>query len=109
MIIIHSERRGGKTTRLIEISAEKGYHIVTQSLKMSEIISKQAEKMGLSIPLPLTYQHIKEHNFRDMKIKGLIIDDLEYLLHKMTGGKIKYATTSAEIRGVNETKYMDTL
>ena len=37
MIIIHSERRGGKTTRLIEISAEKGYHIVTHSVKFVNI------------------------------------------------------------------------
>lgn len=109
MIIIHSARRAGKTTRLIEISAEKGYHIVTHSIKMTEIILKQAEKMRLLIPSPLTYQHLENQNFRDMEIKGLLIDDLEYFLHKITGGHIKYATLTAEIRGIDETKYMDTL
>ena len=68
MIIINAERRAGerrgrKTTRLIEISAEK----------------------------------------------GLLIDNLEIFLKHITGGNIKYTTATVEIRGIDETRYMDTL
>lgn len=52
MICIVGDRRSGKTTALIKMSAETGIPIFAPTSGMAKCIEKQAEDMGVSIPRP---------------------------------------------------------
>lgn len=80
-----SERRSGKTTMLIKMSAETGAIIVVPNYMMASHIVYMAIKLGLSIPTPITvndYIHILSMGGLN-KTQKYFIDDLQMVLHRM--------------------------
>lgn len=83
------ERCSGKTTRLIERSAKEGIYILAPTKNTARCIADQAKEMGLDIPFPLTVgEYLRGNKFQGSSIRrdGLLIDDLDMVLHQLFGG-----------------------
>ena len=91
MEIIYKERGKGKTTDLIKLSAEKGYYIVCKGRDESQRIASQAIEMGLSIPLPITFNEFLCSDY-GYCVKGFLIDNADILLSHLGRGRVKAAT-----------------
>lgn len=76
------ERRCGKTTRLIELSAKEQIPILTRSAGDAKCIKIDAQRMGLKIPEPISIlQLIIDGNHENIDdIPKIIVDDTEYIL-----------------------------
>lgn len=70
----------GKTTELIKSSAENGYYIVCHQKHECQRISKQAERMGLNIPFPITFSEFVDKDYHSPGIKGFLIDNVDMLI-----------------------------
>lgn len=83
--IYAGERQSGKTTMLIEKSAETGAIIVAPTLKMARYIQDIAKKMGKEIPNPISALYfihiISNENIR--KHKKFLIDEVQMVLDQM--------------------------
>ena len=89
MNIVIGERCSGKTTRLIERSAKEGIYILVANKEMARCIVDQAKEMGLEIPFPVTLdEYLRGNKFQGSSIRrdGLLIDDLDMVLHQLFGG-----------------------
>lgn len=93
MHIILGERCSGKTTRLIEKSAETGAVIVTISVCACDYIKHQAAMMKMEIPNPISARQLVKlrHDsmngnalnvilLNDIQKRGILIDDAEIVL-----------------------------
>ena len=79
MIIINRKRGLGKTTALIYMSAATELPIITNNIIHSKAVKREAEKLKLHIPEPLTVH--EWHLFqRGRKVNGILIDDLDIML-----------------------------
>lgn len=80
--LIARERRKGKTEKLIKMAAKRGARIVTNNTRMCHYILQKANKMGYTIPEPITYYQAEQ----TQPIEPLLLDDVEiYLLNKFVG------------------------
>ena len=89
MNVVIGERCSGKTTRLIERSAKEGIYILAPTKNMARCIVDQAKGMGLEIPYPITVgEYLRGNKFQGSSIRrdGLLIDDLDMVLHQLFGG-----------------------
>ena len=89
MNIVIGERCSGKTTRLIERSAQEGEYILVANKAMARCIADQAKEMGLDIPFPVTLdEYLRGNKFQGSSIRrdGLLIDDLDMVLNRMFRG-----------------------
>ena len=77
---IIKERNSGKTTELIERSAKYGHYIVCCDHRESNNIQNHALRMGLKIPLPITYEEFVQKRYHGKFIDGFYIDELEMFL-----------------------------
>lgn len=69
MQIINVLRQRGKTTFLILISAFSKYRIITPNVESALIIEKQAKKLNLNIPKPLSFMtYSTAYGLNDKKI-----------------------------------------
>ena len=93
MHIILGERCSGKTTRLIEKSAETGAVIVAVTVGACDCIKHQAAMMKLEIPNPISARQLVKlrHDsmngnalnvilLNDIQKRGILIDDAELVL-----------------------------
>ena len=88
----------GKTTKLIQKSAEKGYYIVCRNIDTANSIQNYARIMGLSIPLPITYSEFIRGKYEGKRIPGFLIDDLDILIQTMSSVPIKAITITDDER-----------
>jgi hypothetical protein len=79
---IIASRYGGKTTRLINMAKETGGYIVCA--KPHEV-ADQARRMGVDIMFPLSYSEFINNRYYGKNIKGFLFDNVEDLLHEMSG------------------------
>jgi len=79
MKVISRGRGAGKTTALVEMSAQTGSYIVTKDHHTARYTADLAKKMGLQIPFPLTFKEFLDHRWSS-RIKGFLLDDVELLL-----------------------------
>ena len=89
MNVVIGERCSGKTTRLIERSAKEGIYILAPTKNMARCIADQAKEMGLDIPFPVTLdEYLRGNKFQGSSIRrdGLLIDDLDMVLHLLFRG-----------------------
>lgn len=93
---IIAKRGGGKTTELIKISAENGYYIVCHQKQECQRISKQAERMGLKIPFPITFSEFVDKDYHSPGIKGFLIDNADMLIEYMSLAPIAAITMRSE-------------
>lgn len=103
MQILQGPRASGKTTDLIKASALTGAVIVTSSKRMVEEIRRMADRLDLSIPMPLLYKDVlrsshKMDGRRDIKI---LIDDLDIFLQDLTSPNVRItgATLTPTVEG----------
>ncbi|EON70474.1 replicase [Lysinibacillus sphaericus] len=91
--IIGGKRMCGKTTELLKQSEKEGHRILVAHDQVVDILEKEAKKLGLNIPPPVSIQRL----LRDNSFKGesLLVDEVEWLLSKMTGCRIVSMSTSA--------------
>lgn len=77
----------GKTTELIERSAESGIYILVANRKRAEMLVKQAEDMKLYIPFPVTLQEWLSSSTRfhgsSIRRDGLLIDDIDDVIKEL--------------------------
>jgi hypothetical protein len=97
MLIISGDRQTGRTTRLIELSAEaetrgEVSYIICHSHAEAYRIKKHAQTMGLYIAFPLTYREFESHNYSGNNTANFYIDNAELLLQFLTRGKIAAIT-----------------
>ncbi len=95
MKIIYTKRAEGKTTKLIQMSAESGYYIVCHP-KTVEHVMRQAHKLDLKIPNPLNYDEFINKRYRGTGIKGLLVDDVDLLVQHMSSIQVHAITLSEE-------------
>lgn len=74
------KRGGGKTTKLIKLSAKTGDHIVCADASIAYHLRMQARAMKLEIPLPLTYREFITGRCKRLGIRSVLIDNAEYLI-----------------------------
>lgn len=81
MKVIHSERGTGKTTKLIEMSADTGFYIVCHDAREAHRVHLEAIKMGLDIPFPITYWEFLNGMYHSKGVKGVLVDNADVLIH----------------------------
>lgn len=86
MKVIHKERQTGKTAELIEIASREGGYIVCHGHDEAYRISKVAEESGKPILFPLTYDEYLSGDFHGKNIKAFYIDNVDFLLSKISRG-----------------------
>lgn len=76
--------RCGKTSELIRRSAKDGGRIVCATHEMAMVLEYQAERAGLTIAHPLTFDELLKGRFEGKYHKGFHLDNLDYLLQQIT-------------------------
>jgi len=80
MRLIAGPRCSGKTTTLIEESAQTGIPIIAPSMGMANYISMLAKEQGLEIPEPTSINKVVNRGGRPGKY---LIDELEMCLRQL--------------------------
>ena len=80
MRLITGPRCSGKTTTLIEESAQTGVPIIAPSMRMANYISMLAKEQGLDIPEPTSINKVVNRGGRPGKY---LIDELEMCLRQL--------------------------
>ncbi len=97
MQIINGGRRFGKTTRLIEMSAQSGSRIVTFNLIGAQNVQRRADEMGKKIPQVFSIGDILSGRMKGLPRGKILIDELELCLQAIFQEPIEAATLGAEI------------
>ena len=104
MNIIIGKRGTGKTTELIEKSAEKQIYILTATKLRARSLFNSARERGLYIPFPVTLEeYFKGDKFKGSSIRrdGLLIDDADDVLQQIFAG--------IPIQSITMTDYRDNI
>jgi hypothetical protein len=88
-------RGKGKTTELIKKSAESGDYIVCHQLAEVNRIQMEARRMGLRIPLPITYDEFLKKRYHSKGISGFLIDNADMFLQSLSDVPINNITVSS--------------
>lgn len=91
-------RRGaGKTTELINLSAETGWYIVTPTRERADWLFRYAQELGKNIPFPTSFSEYMANKPVGCFVKGILIDDADDILTKIFSGfEIKAITMTDE-------------
>ncbi len=104
MDIYVGARGSGKTATLIKKSAETGAYILVANKIQADVVFKQAKEMGYDIPFPVTVSEIIDNRIylydRDTKGPGLLIDELETVLHVAFGGIPIHGATMSDTANI---------
>ena len=90
-------RAGGKTTQLIKMASEANGWIVCHSRAEAERIALQAEKMGLHLFFPITYQELLENHPLNPYRAKLFIDNADLLVQFIAGRYSVEAITMTDV------------
>ena len=82
MEIYISGRQFGKTTMLIQESAQTGATIAVATYPMARHVEFLARKLNLKIPTPVTYAEIFR-TYREGKTKRYLVDELQMMLSQL--------------------------
>ncbi len=85
MQIIFSEKLTGKTSMLVSMSARFGYVIVCTSPKEIKLTQRIANKLGMVIPEPITYEKLRSGILEGTNTLGILLDDADVFLEQMCG------------------------
>lgn len=96
MKVIARGRRTGKTIEIIKESALTGNYILVRNHTEAQRILRLAQKMKLSIPLPVTVSEVSLGRIQGTSIKrdGILVDNAEFVLQQLLGIKINTLTIS---------------
>ena len=116
--LIIGGRQSGRTLELIKYSAKTGNTIVCSNAAQRRYLIETAAHLNLSIPEPIVVNGNTIHNDSVQKQirepKGILIDDMDYLLDSLFGGKYAGAVINSEFvkditmlpGGVSESRVM---
>lgn len=79
MDIYIGTRQSGKTTKLIQLSAETGAIIVVGTYSMVKYVMSMAINMGLKIPEPISYKDLIERAHYEHLTRRYLIDEAQML------------------------------
>lgn len=91
--VIGGKRMCGKTTELLKQSAKEGHRILVAHNRVVDILVKKAKELSLEIPQPVAIQRLLVDDTH--KGESLLVDEVEWVLSKMTGCQIISMSTSA--------------
>ena len=74
---------GGKTTRLMIISAHTKETIVCRNNDVAKHIESGAKRLDLKIPTPISYKAFIDGKYQGKNIVGFLIDDADFLLEQL--------------------------
>ena len=94
MNIIITKRGGGKTTLLIDESSRTQATIVCCNMREAQKVQELAEKMGCTIPTPITYSSFKLESYRGSDITGFLIDNADMFVQSFTTIPVKSISIS---------------
>lgn len=100
MRITTGPRGSGKTTRLIEMSAQTGYPIIEPTGWMVDVVKDMAKARGLKIPEPIAIDRLVSYGGRRGTLDGrhrVLIDELDMCLRVM-GLEVVEATMCDDYR-----------
>lgn len=84
--IILSDRRKGKTTKLIEMCHKDKYSlIVCPTNEMCKYVFKMAKDMNKEIPMPITFSDFVNHRWYSHGISNFYFDELQMSLQNIAG------------------------
>lgn len=105
MNITIGERCSGKTTKLIKRSNVIGIPILTATKFRAEALYRDAERMGLKIPSPITIEkYLRDRDtfkYSDVFRGGLLIDDVEDVLQQIFAGIPIREVTISDMGNIN--------
>ena len=81
-----TRRRTGRTTALIEQSAKDWLYMVCTNRKEAERVMREARRMGLDIPMPITHDDLIVGRFCGRGIRGFLVDDVDMVLAVLARG-----------------------
>ena len=98
--LIIGGRQSGRTVELIKHSAKTGNTIVCCNVAQRRYMIETAAHLGLSIPEPIVVNGNTIHNdsvqIQIREPKGILIDDMDYFLDSLFGGKYAGAVINSE-------------
>ena len=98
--LIIGGRQSGRTLELIKHSAKTGNTIVCCNVAQRRYMIETAAHLNLSIPEPIVMNGNTIHNdgvqIQIRESKGILIDDIDYLLDSLFGGKYAGAVINSE-------------
>ncbi len=99
MKVITSPRQGGKTTKLIEMATEMEangavVYIVTPTRKDASHVYKHAERMGINLRQPITFDDLRTGLGK--WVTHLLIDDLDRYIQSLTSVRIAAVTLNED-------------
>lgn len=95
MKVIASGLQTGRTTQLIQQAADEHLYIVCSNLERVRYVAAQTRKMGLDIPLAITWHEFTGQLYYGKGIKGFAVDDLDHCLQSMTTVPIRAVVLEA--------------
>ena len=84
MKIILEPRRSGKTTKLINMSAETGAYIVCHTKADTDRVWDIAQKMGKNIPYPISASDFLSRRYHPEGVRSLLIDNADLILQAIS-------------------------
>ena len=82
MQIIIGKSGQGKTTKLIRLSHEHWYYIVTIDSERAHYVYEQAKDLGIEIPFPITVDSFLRGEYGSRGINGFLFDELLHYFQK---------------------------
>lgn len=95
-------RQSGKTTKLIQMSAETGAIIVVGTYPMAKYVMSMAINMGLEIPEPISYKDLIKRAHYDHLTRRYLIDEAQMLFDWLNVNAVTITTDGhiCELKGV---------
>ena len=84
MQVIYKGRGEGKTEELLQLAAKDQLTLVLINRSECMRVQRRAYDLGLTVPMPITHLDFFEGHRGGHRIKGLLIDNAEVFLQKMT-------------------------
>lgn len=85
MRIISEPRGGGKTTKLVKLSARNWIPIICWCPQHVDYVKVIAKELDLEIPDPILFDNIRDvHRIRGRWFRQIYVDDADLLLQKIT-------------------------
>lgn len=103
MNIVIGSRASGKTIEIIKACAESGGYIVTRNRDWAYGLIQLANKLGLNIPIPLSYDEFINGRYNSAKCKHFHIDNAEDLLAHISEIPVKTISIGIDPK----TKFLD--
>lgn len=92
MKIISRARGHGKTYEAIRAAAETHAYLVVADKREAQRVAEQADKMGLRILFPITFDEFLRDRLSGSWVKKVVIDNADMLLQRLAPVTIEAVT-----------------